>query len=100
MRISFRDRARVVRAMEIFLLTDKKVSDLEKDHGFRQPVYDILRIGLRKERNELYAKINERVEEMLTAGLGRRSEETFIRRYERYFETFFEHRIQRNTSLH
>ncbi len=68
MRISFRDRARVVRAMEIFLLTDKKVSDLEKDHGFRQPVYDILRIGLRKERNELYAKINERVEEMLTAG--------------------------------
>ena len=68
MRISFKDRIRVVRAMEIFLVTGKKVTDLEKDHGFKHPVYDILRIGLRKDRAELYASIDARVEEMLAAG--------------------------------
>jgi tRNA dimethylallyltransferase len=67
-RISFRDKIRVVRAMEIFLLTGEKVSELEKDHGFKEPRYDILKIGLRKEKDELYARINERVNDMFTQG--------------------------------
>jgi tRNA dimethylallyltransferase len=68
MRISFKDRIRVVRAMEIFILTGKKVSELEKDHGFREPRYDILKIGLKKEKDDLYAKINDRVNDMFTQG--------------------------------
>ena len=68
MRISFKDKIRVVRAMEIFLLTDRKVSELEKDHGFREPRYDILKIGLKKEKDELYARINERVNDMFAQG--------------------------------
>jgi len=68
MRISYKDKIRMVRAMEIFLLTGKKVSELEEDHGFRQPRYDVLKIGLKKERDELYKKIDKRVEDMLAAG--------------------------------
>jgi tRNA dimethylallyltransferase len=68
MRISFKDRIRVVRAMEIFLLTNRKVSELEKDHGFREPRYDILKIGLKKEKDELYRRINQRVNDMFTQG--------------------------------
>ena len=68
MRISYKDKIRMVRAMEIFLLTGKKVSELEKDHGFRQPRYDILKIGLKKEKDELYKRIDKRVEDMLAAG--------------------------------
>ncbi len=68
MRISFKDKVRVVRAMEIFLLTGKKVSDLEKNHGFKEPQYDILKIGLKREKNELYARINQRVDDMLAQG--------------------------------
>lgn len=68
MRISFKDKIRVVRAMEVFLLTGKKVSDLERDHGFREPRYDILKIGLKKEKDELYARINQRVNDMLDQG--------------------------------
>ena len=68
MRISLKDKIRVVRAMEIFLLTGKKVSELEKDHGFREPRYDILKIGLKKEKNELYTKINDRVNDMFREG--------------------------------
>ncbi len=68
MRISFKDKMRVVRAMEVFLLTGKKVSELEKDHGFREPRYDILKIGLKNERDELYTRINERVNDMFAQG--------------------------------
>jgi tRNA dimethylallyltransferase len=68
MRISFKDKVRVVRAMEIFHLTNKKVSELEKDHGFREPRYDILKIGLKREKDTLYARINERVNDMFTQG--------------------------------
>lgn len=68
MRISFRDKVRVVRAMEIFLLTGRKVSEHEKDHGFREPEYDILKIGLKKEKEKLYASINQRVNDMLAQG--------------------------------
>ena len=68
MRISFKDKIRVVRAMEIFLLTGEKVSELEKDHGFKEPRYDILKIGLRKEKDELYARINDRVNDMVRQG--------------------------------
>jgi tRNA dimethylallyltransferase len=68
MRISFKDKVRVVRAMEVFLITNKKVSELEKDHGFREPRYDILKIGLKREKDTLYAKINERVNDMFSQG--------------------------------
>ena len=68
MRISFKDKIRVVRAMEIFLLTSRTVSDLVRDHGFREPRYDILKIGLKKEKDELYARINQRVNDMFTQG--------------------------------
>jgi tRNA dimethylallyltransferase len=68
MRISFRDKIRVVRAMEIFLLSGKKVSEHEKDHGFGEPRYNILKIGLKKEKNELYTRIDERVNVMFRQG--------------------------------
>lgn len=68
MRISFKDKLRMVRAMEIFLLTGKKVSNLEKDHGFQKPRYDILKIGLKHERDVLYDRINRRVDDMFVQG--------------------------------
>lgn len=69
LRISYRDRIRVVRAMEIYLLGGKRVSDLEKEHGFRRTRYDICKIGLTKGREELYRRIDERVLSMLGQGL-------------------------------
>ena len=68
MRISFRDKVRVVRAMEVFRLTGKPMSDLERTQGFGEPRYDMLKIGLKRERDELYRRINKRVDEMLAKG--------------------------------
>ena len=68
MRISFRDKVRVVRAMEVFRLTGQPMSELMRKEGFGTPRYDMLIIGLRKERDELYRRINRRVDEMLERG--------------------------------
>lgn len=68
MRISHRDMVRMVRAMEIYTLTGKTVTAFESEHGFREARYNVLKIGLRRERTDLYARINRRVEEMLGRG--------------------------------
>jgi tRNA dimethylallyltransferase len=68
LRISFKDRVRVVRAMEVFKVTGKPMSELGRDHGFKESHYDVLKIGLKKERSDLYSRINGRVDEMIAAG--------------------------------
>ena len=68
LRISFRDKVRVVRAMEVFKTTGRPMSELSRAHGFRESRYDVLKIALNKERSELYARIDKRVDEMLEAG--------------------------------
>ncbi len=69
LRISFKDRVRSVRAMEIYLLEGKPMSALEKEHGFREPRYDLCMIGLTAPRDELYRRIDTRVRKMLDDGL-------------------------------
>lgn len=68
MKISLRDRIRTVRAMEVFNLTGIKMSEWEKIHGFRDAHYNMLKIGLKRDRNELYKRIDKRVESMLESG--------------------------------
>jgi tRNA dimethylallyltransferase len=68
LRISHMDKIRLVRAMEIYSLTGTTVTTLEKGHGFREPRYNVLKMGLQKDRNDLYARIDRRVEEMFGMG--------------------------------
>lgn len=68
LRISHRDRVRVVRALEIFRVSGKTMSEWESDHGFREERYQVYRIGLIRERQDLYERINARVEAMLLQG--------------------------------
>ncbi len=57
---------RVMRAIEIYESTGQSKVDLE---GSEPPPYRILQIGLRRERDSLYARIDERVDAMIEAGL-------------------------------
>ncbi|MCX5811244.1 MAG: tRNA dimethylallyltransferase [Proteobacteria bacterium] len=68
LRISFRDKLRAVRAVEIFKSTGLRMSEWGHIHGFKESHYEVLKLGLKKERNELYPRINNRVDEMLNAG--------------------------------
>lgn len=65
-RIDPRNVRRVIRALEVCLTTGQPISELQRKDP---PPYDTLMIGLQMERAELYARIDERVEQMIAAGL-------------------------------
>lgn len=63
------DRQRVIRALEVYQLTGRPLSEWQKAHGFRENPFTVLKIGLLRDRNDLYDLINSRSEEMVRAGL-------------------------------
>jgi tRNA dimethylallyltransferase len=60
-----RNVRRVIRALEIFHVTGRKPSDFS---GRTLPVQDSMVIGLTLARQELYARIDRRVDQMMAAG--------------------------------
>ena len=68
-RIHPNDGFRIIRALEIFELTGKPLSEHHRAHGFSDAPYHLLKIGLFLDREVLYERINERVDRMLEAGL-------------------------------
>ena len=63
------DRQRIIRALEVYRLTGKPLSEWQKAHNFSERPYAALQIGLRRERQELYNLINHRSAAMIAAGL-------------------------------
>ena len=59
---------RVVRALEVCLSTGKPYSSFRKQTKAERP-FNILKIGLERDREELYERINERMDLMLEEGL-------------------------------
>ena len=59
---------RLMRALEIIHLSGKKYSDLLLSKKANRP-FDILKIGLNLPREELYSRINSRVDKMMEDGL-------------------------------
>lgn len=68
-RIHPNDRQRIIRALEVFALTGKPISEWQKEHAFGESAFATLIVGLRRERAELYNAINERCERMISDGL-------------------------------
>ncbi len=62
------DKARILRALEVFRSTGKSQTEFSVSRSPR-PAYRFLSLGLRREREELYGRINERVDMMFAAGL-------------------------------
>lgn len=61
-----RNVRRVIRALEVTLVTGRPISDLQRK---TPPAYDIHIVGLARDRNTLYERIDARVEVMMAAGL-------------------------------
>ena len=62
------NRQRVMRAIEYYLKTEKKLSNRKKNTQFTEN-YDTLLVGIEMSREILYRRINERVDIMLSHGL-------------------------------
>lgn len=65
-RLDSRNVRRVIRALEVTLVTGRPISQLQKKNP---PPYQLGMIGLYRERAEQYARIDARVEQMMAEGL-------------------------------
>ncbi|MFZ3208828.1 MAG: tRNA (adenosine(37)-N6)-dimethylallyltransferase MiaA [Geobacteraceae bacterium] len=63
------DRVRIIRALEVYRLSGAPISRFRKEHAFGGDYYRTIRFGIRVEREELYRRINRRVEQMMEDGL-------------------------------
>jgi tRNA dimethylallyltransferase len=68
-RIHPNDLRRIVRALEVWELTGSPISDLQKQWGSRRPRYRPLVAAIRRGREDLTRRIQERVRRMAEAGL-------------------------------
>ena len=67
------DRYRILRALEVFRLTGRPLSSFPRSQALREG-YRFLTIGLDRPRDELYRRIDKRVDAMFAAGLAREVE--------------------------
>ncbi|ADQ14681.1 tRNA (adenosine(37)-N6)-dimethylallyltransferase MiaA [Halanaerobium hydrogeniformans] len=63
------DLRRVIRAIEIFNQTGKKKSVYKKEQKLRPPRYSVYKFALIRNRENLYQRINKRVDIMMEEGL-------------------------------
>jgi tRNA dimethylallyltransferase len=68
-RIHPNDAFRILRALEVFQITGRPMAAHHDEHGFAQARFDALKIGLSLPRDRLYARIDRRVDAMLSEGL-------------------------------
>jgi tRNA dimethylallyltransferase len=68
-RIEPRDLRRIVRALEVYRVTGRPISELQRQFGERRSGFDFRVAGVRREREELYSRIDARVDAMMAAGL-------------------------------
>jgi tRNA dimethylallyltransferase len=63
------DLPKALRAIDVFDLAGTPLSAMQRAHGFRARRYDAVLVGLRRDREDLYRRINARVDAMWEAGL-------------------------------
>lgn len=68
-RIHPNDTYRVIRALEVFEATGRPVSAWREAHRFSDAPFDALKFALYTEREELYRRIDQRVDAMIREGL-------------------------------
>ena len=67
-RINVNDEYRIVRALEIYVATGKPLSSFNLSESLRES-YEFCVLAIEREREELYKRINARVEQMMNNGL-------------------------------
>jgi len=75
------DRVRIIRALEIIHLTNRRPSDLTRAHGFGDRTLDALKLCLKVDREELYNRIDKRSVAMVETGLVQETESLLRKGY-------------------
>lgn len=78
-RLHVNDVKRVIRALEVYYQTGKTLSESARRE--KKPVYNLLMYGLTMDRQQLYSRIEKRVDKMIASGLIDEVEELLARGY-------------------
>ncbi len=62
------DTFRIIRALEVYETTGMTISEHHKKHAFSGNRFNVLKIGLTTEREDLYKRIEKRIDLMVEAG--------------------------------
>ncbi len=68
-RIHIHDTRRLIRALEVFEMTRRPISELQQKRQGLAAAYDVRIFGLERDRADLYARIDQRVDFMVHGGL-------------------------------
>ncbi|MGI9533377.1 MAG: tRNA (adenosine(37)-N6)-dimethylallyltransferase MiaA [Thermodesulfobacteriota bacterium] len=68
-KINVNDFVRIQRALEVFYLTGTKISELQMSHGFNENEFNVFKVALNTDRDNLNNIINDRVNAMIENGL-------------------------------
>jgi len=63
------DAKRIIRALEVYYSTGKPISLAEQVTEQAEPLYQVIYFGLTRPREQLYARIEQRVDQMFESGL-------------------------------
>jgi tRNA dimethylallyltransferase len=81
------DTSRIVRALEVYRQTGIPLSHWQKNHAFQDCPYEVLKIGLMKEREDIYRRIENRVDHMVGSGFGEEVRSLLNMGYSRYLKS-------------
>ncbi len=77
-KLHYNNLGRVVRALEVYKITGKAISEHQKNSRLNPPPYDVCYIGTNfKDREKLYCRIEQRIERMIADGLIKEAEFLF-----------------------
>ncbi len=68
-RLHPRDESKVIRALEVHQLSGRRMSEFQAEHGFAKRPFTALLIGLNRDRDVLYRRIEARIDWQLAHGL-------------------------------
>jgi len=77
------DEVKIVRALEVYYLSGRRLSDLHRQHRCSEQPFSVLMIGLNRDREQLYRRIDQRVETMFAEGLVQETERLLAEGYGR-----------------
>jgi tRNA dimethylallyltransferase len=82
-RLHPRDESKVLRALEVYQLSGRRMSEFQQEHGFAERSFSTLMIGLNRDRDALYRRIEERIDWQLAHGLIEETKQLLDQGYQR-----------------
>lgn len=82
-RLHPRDESKVIRALEVYQLSGRRMSEFQQEHGFAERPFSALVIGLNRDREVLYRRIEARIDWQLAHGLIEETAQLLAQGYQR-----------------